>query len=176
MFGDNVVGYFVFLTIGATMAVVTVAVAQLVNIYLGISRFVAPSPAAGQSGDSHFFRQLSMVSDRFQMNATMPLWQDADGIRSAAATGRQLGLSALTVEIAETASDFVNVSMTFDATASHDGPAEPAPLLVDFTVPVDLLFPARGPALAAARNWVNVGEFYSMPFPAAPFPAGEATR
>jgi hypothetical protein len=171
LFGDNIVGYFVFLTTGATMAVVTVAVAQLVNIYLGISRFVAPSPAASQSGNSHFFRQVSMVSDRFQMNATVPMWQEADGIRSAAATVRQRGLSALKIEIGETASDFVSVSMSLDVTASHNGPAEPAPLLVDFKVPFDLLFPARGPALAAARNWSNNGEFYSMPFP-----AGETTR
>ena len=158
IFGENPVGILVFLVTGATAAVVVVAAASLVNIYLAISQFfsgltpsiLTPMPAAGLAGESHFF-QVSVVSDSYVTDAIVPNWQDMEGVLPGAATGVQLAATDLMVGLPEAASDSVTVSMTFDAMTSHQGPARLAPLVVDLTFPADVLFPARHGAGIAKR-------------------------
>ena len=158
IFGENPVGIFVFLVTGATAAVGVVAAAALWNIYLVVAEllrgevpgFLTPMPAAAQVAESNFL-QASVASDFYVMNAIVPNWRDGDVVHPAA-SGSQLGLTDLTVDVPEAASDRINVSMTFDVTESQNGPASIAPLMLDLSFPVDRLFPALVPAGAAASQ------------------------
>jgi len=160
IFGENLIGFVVFLVTGATAAVGIVAAAALWNVYLVISEllrgqvpgFLTPAPAATQVAESHFF-QTSDASDYYVVNAIFPNWQDGDVVHPAAATGGQLALSDLTVDVANSATDRINVAMTFDIRGSQNGPARIAPLMLDLSFPIERLFPALvSGGVAAGRD------------------------
>lgn len=108
-----------------------------------------PNPAASL-GESHFV-QISTVSDYYVMHAIAPDWHDAESLHPTAAGYSQLALADLTVDIAEAGPDAVTVSMTFDTGPADGGPAPMAPLLVDISFPIGVLFPSPGPGFSAPR-------------------------
>ncbi|MDA0251138.1 MAG: hypothetical protein O3A42_09330, partial [Actinobacteria bacterium] len=157
LLGDNIFGFFVFLGVGATASVGIVAAVALVNLVEAISRLLfggnagvpTPNPAASLS-ESHVV-QISTVSDYYVMHAIAPHWHDAESIHPAAAGYSQLALADLKVDIAEAGPDAVTVSMTFDAGTADGGRALMAPLMVDISFPVGVLFPSPGSAFSAPR-------------------------
>ena len=107
-------------------------------------------PVTASLSESHVV-QISTVSDYYVMHAIAPHWPDAESIHPAAAGYSQLALADLKVDIAEAGPDAVTVSMTFDAGTADGGRAPMAPLMVDISFPVGVLFPSPGSAFSAPR-------------------------
>jgi hypothetical protein len=157
LLGDNIFGFFVFLGVGATASVGIVAAVALVNLVEAISQLLfggnsgvpTSGPAASLAGESHFV-QISTVSDYYVMHAIAPDWQDAESIHPAAGYNH-LALADLTVDVAEAGPDTVKVSLTFEPAKASGGSAPIAPLMVDLSFPVGVLFPSPGQGFSAPR-------------------------